>query len=141
VEIRVEDLRKSFGGRMALDRINLEIRSGELVAILGSSGSGKSTLLRHLTGHFRPDRGRVLIADHEPAGSPLVDLATLDANGMERLGRHWGVVFQQNGLLSGTTYDNIALHLRVVQDLSEEAIRQLVDQAVTAFGLDIFSDP
>ena len=51
--------------------------------------------------------------------------------------RHWGVVFQQNGLFSGTTYDNIALTLRAVQGLSEKTIRRIVDQVITAVGLDI----
>ena len=51
---------------------------------------------------------------------------------MEGLERHWGVVFQQNGLFSGTTYDNIALALRAVQGLSEKTIRRIVDQVITA---------
>jgi phospholipid/cholesterol/gamma-HCH transport system ATP-binding protein len=141
IEIRVENLRKSFGDKVVLDGINLQVDSGELLAIVGDSGGGKSTLLRHLTGHFQPDRGRVLMADHESSGSPLVDLATLDDSGMDRLERHWGVVFQQNGLIAGSsTYDNIALPLRVVQGLAEDVIRQRVNDAVAAVGLDVNRD-
>jgi phospholipid/cholesterol/gamma-HCH transport system ATP-binding protein len=137
VEIRAEDLHKSFGGKPVLNGINIEIDSGEIIAIVGSSGGGKSTLLRHFTGHFQPDRGKVLIADHESQGSPLVDLATLDQSGMERLERHWAVVFQQNGLLSGTAYYNIALPLQTVQNLDDVAIRERVNQVMTAVGLDV----
>jgi len=139
-EIRVEDLYKSFGDKSVLKGINLEIHRGEMVAVLGSSGSGKSTLLRLLTGHFKPDGGRVLIADHEAAGSPLVDLATLDPVGMEQLERHWAVVFQGNGLLGGTVYDNIALPLRAVQYLDEEQIKDKVARVVRAVGLDMDKD-
>jgi phospholipid/cholesterol/gamma-HCH transport system ATP-binding protein len=140
IEIRVEGLCKSFGDKRALDAINLEVHSGEMVAIVGSSGSGKSTLLRHLTGHFKPDRGRVLIADHESTNSPLVDLATLNPAGMERLERHWAVVFQQNGLITGTVYDDIALPLRIVQGLDESTIRTRVSRVIRAVGLDAESD-
>jgi len=52
-----------------------------MIAIVGGSGSSKTTLLRHIIGLEQPDRGRALVADHESEGSPLVDLATLDAAG------------------------------------------------------------
>src|ERR1700752_4424649 len=93
VEIRVENLYKSFGSRRGLEGINLAVRSGEMIAVVGGSGKGKSTLLRQIIGLDHPDRGRVLVADHESDGSPLVDLATLKPAGMESLERHWGVVF------------------------------------------------
>ena len=110
--------------------------SGELVALVGGSGSGKTTLLRHIIGLDHPDKGRVLVADHESQGSPLVDLGTLDATGMERLQRHWAVVFQGNALLSGVTVaDNIALPLREVQHLNESTIRSRVNEAVREVAL------
>ena len=136
VEVRVDGVYKSFGGRRVLDGVDLEVRRGEMVAIVGSSGGGKTTLLRHLTGHFAPDRGRVFLADHESPGSPLVDLATLDRIGMQRLERHLAVVFQQNGLLSGTVYDDVALPLRIVQGLDEGAVRVRVAEVLRAVGLD-----
>lgn len=136
VEIRIENLYKSFGSRCVLDGINLEVRRGEMIALVGGSGSGKSTLLRHIIGLVQPDRGHVLVADHESEGAPLVDLATLDAAGMERLQRHWAVVFQGNALLGQTVGDNIALPLREVQGLDESTIRRKVDDAVREVALD-----
>lgn len=141
VEIRIENLYKAFGDRDVLDGINLEVHRGEMTALVGGSGSGKTTLLRHTIGLDRPDKGRVLIADHESQGSPLVDLGTLDAAGMERLQRHWAVVFQGNALLSGMTVAyNIALPLREVQHLNESTIRSRVDQAVREVALDPIND-
>jgi phospholipid/cholesterol/gamma-HCH transport system ATP-binding protein len=136
-EIRIENLHKSFGSRLVLDGINLEVSRGEMVAIVGGSGNGKSTLLRLVIGLDQPDQGRVLVADHESEGSPLVDLATLGTVGMERLQRHLAVVFQGNALLSGQTVgDNIALPLREVQRLDEPTIHRKVDAIVREVALD-----
>ena len=137
VEIRIENLYKSFGRRRVLEGINLEVHRGEMIAIVGGSGSGKTTLLRNVIGLDHPDNGRVLIADHESKDSRLVDLTTLSAPGMERLERHWAVVFQGNALLSGMSVGyNIALPLREVQHLDESNIRNTVDEVVREVRLD-----
>jgi phospholipid/cholesterol/gamma-HCH transport system ATP-binding protein len=131
MEIHIEDLYKSFGTRCVLNGIDLEVHRGEMIATAGGSGTGKSTLLRLIIGLAQTDRGHVLVADHEAQGSPLVDLATLSADGMERLERHWAVVFQGNALLSRKTVrDNIALPLREVQRLDESTIRPKVYEVV-----------
>ena len=136
-EIRIESLSKSFGGQRVLDGINLTVRSGEMIAIVGGSGTGKTTLLRLIIGLEHPDQGRVLLADHESPGPPLVDLATLSSAGMESIQRHWGVVFQGNALLSGWSVEaNIALPLREVQHLDESAIRAKVQKALREVALD-----
>jgi phospholipid/cholesterol/gamma-HCH transport system ATP-binding protein len=141
VEIRIENLYKSFGDRDVLDGISLEVHRGEMIAVVGGSGSSKTTLLRHIIGLDRPDKGRVLIADHESQDSSLVDLGALDATKMERLQRHWAAVFQGNALLSGMTVAyNIALPLREVQHLDESTICSRVDQAVREVALDPIKD-
>jgi ABC transporter len=120
VEVRVENLYKSFGSHRVLNGINLVVYCGEMIAIVGGSGNGKTTLLRQIIGLEHPDQGHVFLADHETEGSPLVELAKLNADGMERIQRHWAVVFQGNALISGRTVEaNIALPLREVQDLDE----------------------
>jgi phospholipid/cholesterol/gamma-HCH transport system ATP-binding protein len=136
-EIRIERLSKSFGSHRVLGEINLIVGSGEIIAIVGRSGTGKSTLLRLMIGLEHPDEGLVLLADHESAGSPLVDLATLNAAGMESLERHWGIVFQGNALLSGRSVEaNIALPLREVQHLDESTITRIVREALREVALD-----
>ncbi|MHB1156868.1 MAG: ABC transporter ATP-binding protein [Phycisphaerales bacterium] len=154
IEIRVEELHKQFDERPVLRGVNLTIRRGEIVAILGASGGGKTVLLQHLIGHYQPDAGRVLIADHdatsgqprEPgraapetidrASAPLVDLATLDCDAMDRLRHHWAVVFQPNALFTGSVYENIALWMREVKLMAESQIRPRVENALKAVGLD-----
>lgn len=135
VETRAEDLHKSFGSNPVLRGINLTVRRGEIVAIVGASGGGKSVLLKHLIGILRPDSGRVWMADHESPGSPLVDLAGLDEGGMDRLRRHWAVVFQKNALFTGSVYDNIALGLSDVKGLDDQSIRERVRNVLEAVGL------
>jgi phospholipid/cholesterol/gamma-HCH transport system ATP-binding protein len=93
--------------------------------------------LRQIIGLEHPDQGHVFLADHETEGSPLVELAKLNADGMERIQRHWAVVFQGNALLSGRTVEaNIALPLREVQDLDEPTIRSKVREAMREVALD-----
>lgn len=136
LEIVVEGLCKSFGGHEVLTDINLEVRSGEFLAIVGQSGCGKSVLVHHIIGQLVPDRGRVLVADHERQGAPLTDLAELDEEAMDRIRIHWAVVFQRNALFSGTVYENIALWLREVKRLDEDEIRKRARAAAESVGLD-----
>jgi phospholipid/cholesterol/gamma-HCH transport system ATP-binding protein len=134
LEIRVEGLHKAFGEVPVLKGIDLDIPRRDLVAIIGASGCGKSVLLHHIIGHLKPDRGRVLVADHEQPAAPLVDLATLGADGLDRIRIHTAVVFQRNALFSATVYENIALWLREIKHMDEAAIRVRAREALDAVG-------
>ena len=134
VEIRVEGVHKSFDDHVVLDGIDLQVETGEIVAIVGGSGSGKTVLLRHIVGQLRPDQGRVLVADHDLPGAPLVDLTTLDEAAMDRLRTHWAIVFQRNALFTGSVYENIALWFREVKGMKDEAIRPIARRALNAVG-------
>ncbi|HKR99357.1 MAG TPA: sugar ABC transporter ATP-binding protein [Candidatus Dormibacteraeota bacterium] len=63
VALRVTDAAKAFGATQALRSASLELRSGEVHAIVGENGSGKSTLVKLLAGVHRPDRGQIAIGD------------------------------------------------------------------------------
>ncbi len=138
-EIKLENVHKSFEGRKILNGITVSIRRGEIVAIVGGSGSGKTVLMRHILGHFMPDSGNVLVADHELEGAPLVDLSALDESQLDHLRRHWAVVFQRNALFSGSVYENIALALREVKGLPEDEIQKRATRVLTAVGLNVNS--
>jgi len=99
--IRIEQLHKHFGAFAALDGIDLEIRQGELLALLGPSGSGKTTLLRVIAGLEHPDGGRVLFGGE-------------DATQLSVQERRVGFVFQHYALFRHLTVaDNIAFGLNV----------------------------
>ena len=59
--IKVRDLCKSFDGQTVLKGLNLDIKDGEILVVLGESGSGKSVFLKHLIGIIKPDQGTVEI--------------------------------------------------------------------------------
>lgn len=68
--IRLESLTKSYGKVIALDGVDLAVRAGEMVTLVGPSGSGKSTILRLIAGLDRPDRGRVVVDGQDVAQVP-----------------------------------------------------------------------
>lgn len=103
VVLQVEDLHKSFGPTEVLKGIDLSVRRGERIAILGSSGSGKSTLLRCLNVLEMPTRGR-LILDGEAVGKPAAGGATRYREAeLNRLRARVGMVFQQFNLFPHMT--------------------------------------
>jgi branched-chain amino acid transport system ATP-binding protein len=66
--LRVENLRKSFGGVGAMNGVSLHFEQGSLTAIIGPNGAGKTTFFNLVTGAFRPDAGRILLGDEDIAG-------------------------------------------------------------------------
>lgn len=135
VEIRTVGLNKSFGDHPVLRDINLEIRTGQIVAVVGASGSGKTVLMHLMAGLIEADSGGVLVADHSQPGSSLVELARLDEDGRDRVRMYWAVVFQRNALFSGTVFENVALLLREHTDMDEEAIGRRVRESLQAAAL------
>ena len=92
-------------GRRVLDGVDLVLRSGESVAVVGPSGSGKSTLLAHLAGLRRPDGGEVVFEGRALASRPSGELDRFRA-------RHVGFVFQRAALLPFLTVrENVCLAL------------------------------
>ena len=74
--ISIQRLCKSFGDKVILDNINLDIRAGEFITLLGPSGCGKTTLLRMIAGFLKPDSGVIMmdgnnIAEVPPHRRPL----------------------------------------------------------------------
>lgn len=135
LEIRVEDVHLAFGDNHVLRGVDLEVRRGEMVAIVGGSGCGKTVLLQVILGHLRPQRGRVHVACHGLDGSPVRPLDELSESELDDVRTHWAVVFQRNALFSGTVLDNIALWLREIQRLDEDQILPIARRALKAVGL------
>ena len=140
-EVVVEDLCKSFDGKPVLSGVSLTVGRGEIVAIVGGSGCGKTVLLKHIAGHFAPDSGRVLVADHhvEPdadGAAPLRDINALDEQDFDRIRLHWAIVFQRNALLTGSVFHNLAVLPREVKRMTDEEIRPLARKALVSVGLD-----
>ena len=112
----------------ALSDINLTIRHGQIVVIIGGSGAGKTTLLKILIGLDRPTSGRVWFN-----GTDMVSLGELALN---RLRRKFGMVFQYSALLdSMTVLDNVAFPLREHTKLTNKEIRERVTEKLSMLNL------
>jgi sulfate transport system ATP-binding protein len=100
MELKLRNLSKRYTGISAIDDVDLDIASGELVALLGPSGSGKTTLLRMVAGLLHPDHGQVLFGD-------------VDATRLSLRERNVGFVFQHYALFQQMNVaENIAFGLR-----------------------------
>lgn len=113
--LSARDLVKSYGKTTALRGVSVDIRRGEILAIMGPSGSGKSTLLHALAGIELPDSGTVTYFGSAPADAEVQprELTTLSDNDRTRLRREdFGFVFQFSQLIPElTALDNIAVPL------------------------------
>ena len=126
--IKVEDLHKSFNGVDVLKGVSLEVRKGELLALIGRSGYGKSVLLKHVAGLLRPDRGRVLVDNQ--------DVCRLRGRELIRVRNRLGFLFQSGALFdSMTVLDNVAFPLREKTRLREQEIRAKVMVELDQVGL------
>ena len=103
--IKLVDVNKSFKGKTALKQINLEIRSGETLAIIGGSGSGKSTLLRTLNALTRPSQGSVKVNG--------VEISALEGVHLRKARQRIGMIFQHFNLMhTRTVAQNVAFSLK-----------------------------
>jgi phospholipid/cholesterol/gamma-HCH transport system ATP-binding protein len=126
--IRFEDIRKSFGPKMVLDGLTLEVPAGKTTVIIGQSGSGKSVTLKLLIGILKPDAGRILLDG--------ADLVVLGGAAREAVSRKFGMLFQGAALFdSMTVAENVAFGLNRHTDLPPEAKRVRVTESLEKVGL------
>jgi phospholipid/cholesterol/gamma-HCH transport system ATP-binding protein len=103
--ISVRGLVKSYAGKPVLRGVDLEVREGETVVVLGGSGEGKSVLLRHLNGLERPDAGEVIVAGRR--------LRELSEDAMAAVRMEVAMVFQGGALFDSlTVFGNVSYPLR-----------------------------
>jgi phospholipid/cholesterol/gamma-HCH transport system ATP-binding protein len=126
--IRVENLRKSFGGEPVLKGVNLEVNRGEIMIVIGQSGGGKTVLLKHLLGLLRADAGRIVVAG--------VDITELRGEALDAVRRRYGVVFQGGALFdSMSVFDNVAFPLRERTALGQAEIAERANAKLEQVGL------
>ena len=131
MSIELRGIHKTFGNFVALDRIDLEIGDGELVALLGLSGSGKTTLLRIIAGLETPSGGDVRFFGH-------------DARTLTVRDRKIGFVFQHYALFRHlTVFENVAFAMRVLPRRARPAealIQDKVHELLRLVQLDFLAD-
>ena len=128
VKIRFRGVSKSFGPKVVLDDLNLDIYEGESIAIIGGSGTGKSVLLKHIIGLLSPDSGTVTVDG--------VDIASLDHRAITTFRRRFGMAFQEGALFdSMSVFENVAFPLRRASSLSDTEIVARVEECLSLVRL------
>jgi len=126
--IEIVNLCKSFGGNEVLKDVNLKVRKGETVVVIGRSGCGKSVLLKHIIGLMKPDCGSILVDG--------VDVTTLKGNQLYEFRRKFGMLFQGAALFDSlSVWQNVGLGLIEHTDLSEREIRERAREKLALVGL------
>lgn len=126
--IKVSNLYKSFGNKKVLCGVNLEVKDGETLVIIGGSGTGKSILLKNLVGLIKPDKGKILIDD--------IDITKADKKELHKVQKRIGFVFQEAALFDSLTIeDNIAFGMKNLTNLSKEEIKKRVTLCLNMVGL------
>ena len=128
VEIKIEDLSKSFGKQLIWGDVTLTVPAGEVSVMLGPSGTGKSVLLKTLIGLLKPDKGSVIIEG--------TDIASCSEKELYEIRKLFGVLFQDGAMFgSMNLYDNVAFPLRQHTDKGEEEIGDIVNGRLREVGL------
>ena len=129
VVVSLEGVRKAFGDLVVLDGLDLEVRQGESMVVIGGSGSGKSVMLKHVIALLRPDAGRIRVDG--------VDLASLGNRELTHFRRRFGMAFQEGALFdSMTVAENVGFSLRRLTDLSAAEIRERVEECLRLVRLE-----
>lgn len=126
--IEVRGLKTAFGTHVIHDGLNLEVRRGEIIGLVGGSGTGKSVLMNTMIGLKRPDAGEIFYN-----GRALGKMADSER---ARLESHWGVLFQGGALFSALTVrENVMAPMREHTDLPRSLMAELADMKIALTGL------
>lgn len=131
--IQVDNLTMAYGDRVLQRDVSFEVKSGEVMVIMGGSGCGKSTLLRHMLGLLEPAAGKVYYGD--------VCFTDAGLSVRQSILRRCGVLYQNGALWSSMTVgENVALPLQEFTRLKPEKIREIVDFKLSLVGLRGFQE-
>ncbi len=126
--IEIRGLRKRLSNRWVLDGLDLDVRNGETLVVMGASGTGKSVLLKHVIGLMIPDQGSIRVD-----GEDIIGLADRE---LDEIRKKFGMLFQSSALFDSLTVgENVALPLREHLRLGEEEIRRRVTERLSWVGL------
>jgi len=130
--IEIKNLKTYLGRSWVHQGLNLAVKRGEILGIVGGSGTGKTTLLREILNLTQPVSGSIKIFGHE--------LTTASANTLFAIQQRWGVLFQSNALFSSLTLlDNVIFPLNEHTLLDYETMKDLALLKILMVGLPIDS--
>lgn len=126
--IEVINLHKSFNGKHVLRGVDLKVKEGESVVVIGGSGSGKSVLIKHIIGILKPDMGDILING--------VNITTLRENELYTIRKKFGMLFQGAALFdSMRVWENVGFSLLRNKTFSEKKVKETAIEKLKLVGL------
>ena len=127
-KIKIRDVKKSFGSKVVLDGVNMDVYPGESVVVIGQSGVGKSVLIKCVIGILEPDAGTIEI-DGNPITNP-------GFKGMDEIRRKFGMLFQYAALFDSlTVWENVGFGLLQHSSLKPGQIREMAEEKLRMVGL------
>jgi phospholipid/cholesterol/gamma-HCH transport system ATP-binding protein len=131
--VRIRDLHKSFGPKKVLAGIDLDVRTGESLVVIGGSGTGKSVLLKHVIGLMQPDRGSVEVDG--------IDVASLGYREITGFRQRFGMSFQEGALFdSMSVRENVAFPIRRRSKRPLAEVYERVDRCLAMVRLEGVGD-
>lgn len=128
VVIRVRGLHTRFGTHVVHEGLDLDLRRGEILGVVGGSGTGKSVLLRAIVGLLKPQAGTIEVLGNQIGALSVEERAALE--------QRWGVMFQDGALFSSLTVrENVEVPLKAVPGLSDAQRQGLAELKVAMAGL------
>ena len=136
--LEVHDLRKAFAGFVAVGGVSLTVADRQIAAVIGPNGAGKTTFFNLITGHLRPDGGRVLLDGRDITGAPPYRICRMGV----------GRSFQRTNIFAKlTVFENVQAALlahhgrgRNFWSRSEDFYRAETEELLTSIGLDSSAD-
>ena len=127
VVIELAGVEKSFGRQVVLRGVDLQVREGRTLVIVGASGQGKSVIIKHMLGLIRPDRGEVKVFGR--------NLNRLNRREKDEVRENFGVLFQNAALFDSlNVFDNVALPL-IIAGYRHQQVGRRVRAALDKVGL------
>ncbi|MGE5723504.1 MAG: ABC transporter ATP-binding protein [Sphingomonadales bacterium] len=133
--ITIRGLRNSFGEQVIHENLDLDVKRGEILGVVGGSGTGKSVLMRSIIGLQQPDAGEVSVF-----GEQMIDR---DEEEMQDLRRRWGILFQSAALFSTLTVaENVQVPIREFYPrLGERLYEEIASYKIVMSGLPADAGP
>jgi phospholipid/cholesterol/gamma-HCH transport system ATP-binding protein len=126
--IEITGMKNRLGGKWVHTDVNLEVKKGEILAIIGGSGSGKTTILRSILMLLKPTAGHIKVFGE--------DIYQLNAQQAMNVRRRWGMLFQHSALFSAmSVIENILFPMREFTHLDEELMNELALLKIALVGL------
>jgi phospholipid/cholesterol/gamma-HCH transport system ATP-binding protein len=133
--IRVRGLNNSFGDQLIHENVDLDVRRGEIIGVVGGSGTGKSVLMRSIIGLQQPSAGEVSVL-----GEPMLGRSEDEAKNIRR---RWGILFQNGALFSTLTVaENVQVPIReYFPFIKGQLLDEIAGYKIAMSGLDANAGP